>query len=232
MKPVKHSNDRITRRKALAIFLPTISASFLISQPSSAIDTLFKPNPLTNPILEKFRIWDQEDVNNIRYSGELAPGSPRENESYAKMLVPILQIQEDILTLDHLIHQPNGEGLGDADVILSKPYFQKVRFKKIFNNFGDNIYYSDPDRANIYLGGGAAPQNEQTISYLLRNEILTNVENLQAEVTYLKKEQQLLHSLDVEDSYFYIKASKDAFQKYLQSIPPDILSKSKAISLQ
>ena len=70
----------------------------------------------------------------------------------------------------------------------------EVEAKKTFNAFADNIYYSDPDRANAYLGGGAVPKNEQSIAYLLRNDILTNVESLQAEVTYLIKEQKKIES--------------------------------------
>ena len=45
-----------------------------------------------------------------------------------------------------------------------------------FKHKADNIYYSDPDRANAYLGGGAVPKNEQSIAYLLRNDVLTNLE--------------------------------------------------------
>lgn len=222
-------NNAANRRKVLFNFFPTLSACTLISQPSHATDRLFKPNPLTNPVLEKIRIWEQDEADNIRYNGELAPGSPKGRDSYAKMLAPILQIQKDINTVDDLIHEPNGDGLGQAEKILSKSYFQKIPFKRIFNNFADNIYYSDPDRANLYLGGGAIPQTEQSISYLLRNEILTNIENLQAEVTYLIKEKKLLHSLETEDLFTYSKTSKDALTRYMQLVPPDELAKAQEL---
>ena len=62
--------------------------------------------------------------------------------------------------------------------ILSHEIFVKIQFKKAFNAFADNIYYSDPDRANLYLGGGAVPQSTQTLAYLLRNDVLTNVEDM------------------------------------------------------
>jgi len=88
--------------------------------------------------------------------------------------------------------------LDEAGKILSKLIFEKKNFKKTFNTFADNIYSSDPDRATLYLEGGATPKNEQSIAYLLRNGILTNVENLQAEqdisraeVAYLIKEKRL-----------------------------------------
>lgn len=62
--------------------------------------------------------------------------------------------------------------------ILAKEIFVKIQFKKAFNAFADNIYYSDPDRANLYLGGGAVPQSTQTLAYLLRNDVLTNTEDM------------------------------------------------------
>ena len=58
--------------------------------------------------------------------------------------------------------------------------------------FADNniiMYYSDPDRANLYLGGGAIPKMTQSVrAYLLRTELLTNVVDLKAEVQYLTEE--------------------------------------------
>lgn len=58
----------------------------------------------------------------------------------------------------------------------------------MFNAFADNIYYStDSERANAYLGGGAAPTTQQTTQYLLRNEILANVEISVLELDYLIK---------------------------------------------
>lgn len=87
-------------------------------------------------------------------------------------------------------------------------------------SIADNIYYSDPDRANLYLGGGATPKNEQSIAYLLRNDILTNVENLQAEVVYLIKEQKAGNPPETEDLYKYAKIAKDGMKKYLDLVPP------------
>ena len=84
----------------------------------------------------------------------------------------------------------------------------------------DNIYYSDPDRANLYLGGGAVPKNEQSIAYLLRNDVLTNIENLQAEVAYLIKEKKAGNPLETEDLYSYCNICKDGMSKYLDLVPP------------
>ena len=84
----------------------------------------------------------------------------------------------------------------------------------------DNIYYSDPDRANAYLGGGAVPKNEQSIAYLIRNDILTNLENLQAEIEYLIKERKVGNALEVEDLYLYADTCKSGMKKYLELVPP------------
>jgi hypothetical protein len=54
--------------------------------------------------------------------------------------------------------------------------------KLVFNTYSDNIFYSDPERSNIYLKGGATPTNNQSILYLARNEIISRVEDLVAEV--------------------------------------------------
>ena len=88
------------------------------------------------------------------------------------------------------------------------------------NSIADNIYYSDPDRANLYLAGGALPKNEQSLAYLLRNDILTNVEALQAEVTFELKERKSGNPLDVEDLYQYSEDARLGMSKYLDLVPP------------
>jgi len=213
-----------TRRQALSKFLFTVSgistSVVTFSSPAVAKEELFKPNVLTNGFLEKLRILEQAEADNIQYKGELAPGSSPEKAAYVQMLIPILVIGKDIDELDKLVHEPDGGGLDEAGKILSKTAFEKKNFKKTFNAFADNIYYSDPDRANLYLGGGATPKNEQSIAYLLRNDILTNVENLQAEVVYLIKEQKAGNPPETEDLYKYAKIAKDGMKKYLDLVPP------------
>jgi len=228
-----NSNNEYTRRKTLSFVFITagLLSNVSFSNPAVAKDALFKPNPLTNGLLEKLRIIEQAEADNLKYDGELAPGTPLEKTAYAKMLVPILAIRQDIDELDKLVHSPDGEGLKEAEIILSKPAFEKKGFKKIFNAFADNIYYSDPDRANLYLGGGATPKNEQSIAYLLRNEILTNVENLQAEVIYLIKERKAENPIEVEDLYLYTKLAKDGMKKYLDIVPPtELIAAEKILS--
>uniref|UniRef100_A0A7S2IB95 Uncharacterized protein n=1 Tax=Helicotheca tamesis TaxID=374047 RepID=A0A7S2IB95_9STRA len=226
-----------SRRKALS-FITTATASVLasaVAEPASARDELFKPNPLTNPVLEKVRIWNQAEADNISYGGELAPGSIKGRAAYAKLLVPILGIEKDLLAANELVRVPDGKGLTQANDILSKSEFEKISFKKIFNAFADNIYYSDPDRANLYLGGGATPKNEQSIAYLLRNDVLTNVEALQAEITYLIKQKKNIEAgteegpLETEDLYVYAQTAVDGMKKYLELVPPGELKMGREL---
>jgi len=215
----------ISRRDIFSCVLPCAFAAtsmILQPQPSQAKDELFKKNPLTNSLLEQIRILEQAEADNIKYGGELAPGSPKGRDEYAKLLVPILDIQSDLDQVQELVRDETNRvsSLAKADTILSKPQYEKLRFKKTFNAFADNIYYSDPDRANAYLGGGAVPKNEQSIAYLLRNDVLTNIENLQAEVAYLIKEGKAGNELEVDDLYMYAKSCADGMVKYLELVPP------------
>ena len=102
-----------------------------------------------------------------------------------------------------------------------------------FNAFADNIYYSDPDRANLYLGGGAEPTSSQSLAYLLRNDILTNIEDMRAEVKFLLKElekngvDEALNELD--EIYGLNKVANEAMQKYLALVPPNELKSARGI---
>ena len=111
-----------------------------------------------------------------------------------------------------------------------------------FNAFADNIYYSDPDRANLYLGGGAIPKNTQSIAYLLRNDVLTSVEDMRAEVTYLLKQLSKMASgtkvvvggeegegvLDLDEISKLSKTAGEGMYKYLDLVPPEELEVAKA----
>lgn len=118
-------------------------------------EVLFKKNPLLNPILEQIRIWEQAEADNIKYGGELERGDAGNKgkvDAYPKLLVPILQIAYELERMNQLIQSRNG--YAEAMTIINQPKYQKILFKRTFNAYADNIYYSDPDRANLYLAGG------------------------------------------------------------------------------
>lgn len=134
-------DSSMDRRKAFMSFASkstTLASLFTSIQPANAADDrLFKPNPLTNPVLEKIRMWEQVEADDIKYGGELAaPGSPKGQDAYAKLLVPILRIQTDLVKVDNLVRLENGSGLDDSMKILNQAFFEKTQFKKIFNAFG------------------------------------------------------------------------------------------------
>ena len=207
----------------------------LTSMPSSASarDELFKPNPLTNPVLEKLRILEQAEKDNIQYDGELEKGDAGNKgkvDAYPALLVPILNIESDLNEVRSLVRsggesKPSKEAMSKALAILQQPTYEKINFKKTFNRYGDNIYYNDPDRANLYLGGGATPKTEQSIAYLLRNDILTNMENLRAELEYLIKSDEN----DTEYLFSYADICSSAMKKYLAQVPPNQLEEAKRI---
>lgn len=215
------------RRGAISTLLA--AAALLPAGAAMAEDKLFRPNPLTNGVLEQMRIWNQEEADTIQYGGELAPGDAGNKgkvEAYPRLLVPIVQIANDLTTVNTLVRVPDASdrtaAWTKAQTILAQPQYQKLAFKKTFNAYGDNIYYSDPDRANAYLGGGAAPKSEQSMAYLLRNDVLTNLENLQAELDYLLK-PSTPDTEGPDDLYLYAKTAKTAMDKYLTLAPPNEL---------
>jgi hypothetical protein len=216
------------RRHLLAVGASTfgLATSMMMTPLSSqADDTLFRPNPLTNKVLEQMRIWDQAEADQLKYGGELERGDAKlaSTEQYAQLLVPILTISNELQRLDKLIHQDNE--LLQAQKLLSQSMFDKVQFKKTFNSFADNIYYSDPDRANVYLAGGAVPKAEQSLAYLLRNDILTNIEDMQAEVDYLVKNT----NESKDDLYLLSKKALAAIEEYLRIVPPVEIDKAKSL---
>jgi len=96
--------------------------------------------------LSQIRIWEQAEADNIRYGGELEMGDAGNKgkvDAYPKLLVPILQIQKDLQQVYALVQQDPSQW-NKAQQILSQQKYDKIAFKKIFNAYGDNIYYSDP----------------------------------------------------------------------------------------
>lgn len=189
-------------------------------------DALFRRNPLTNPLLEKIRIWNQAEADEMKYGGELERGEaekdivardgtgtiPIDNNNksyqdtkesyYGRLLIPILVMADELEQVNQIVQQTSTPAaasataipspaptlrllLQQAQEILSQSKYNSMEFKKVFNAYGDNIYYTDPDRANLYLGGGAIPKTSQSLAYLLRNSILTNIQDMRAEIDYL-----------------------------------------------
>eukprot|EP00613_Pedinella_sp_CCMP2098_P061758 CAMPEP_0171984736 /NCGR_PEP_ID=MMETSP0993-20121228/273983_1 /TAXON_ID=483369 /ORGANISM="non described non described, Strain CCMP2098" /LENGTH=259 /DNA_ID=CAMNT_0012637569 /DNA_START=86 /DNA_END=865 /DNA_ORIENTATION=- len=178
-----HSYMGFTRRRLIF----GGSAAALVGVAPQQASAAERNNILMSKPLEKFRILRQEAADNLQYDGELAPINVDESlRSPTTLLVPIVRINTIVRQVRDSIDDPgNWEGLRKT---LNSPPLSKVEFKKAFNAYADNIYYSaGSERANAYLAGGASPTTQQTTQYLLRNEILANVEISVLELDYLIK---------------------------------------------
>ena len=86
----------------------------------------------------------------------------------------------------------------------------------------------------------ATPKSIQSLAYLLRNEILDNLDNLRAELQYQLRtgKQQTLdngssnNNDDSEEVRQLISAAYTAMQKYMEIIPPNELQSAMAILMQ
>jgi len=133
-----------------ASFSPALAAT-------SSDSPLFKPNPLTNGVLEQIRIWEQDQADNLKYDGVLErgdAGNKGQTSAYPQLLVPILVMARELDVVTGAVGDPSRYAA--ALRLLQQPKYSKLEFKRVFNAFADNIYYSDPDRANLYLAGGGA----------------------------------------------------------------------------
>ena len=219
----------LSRRQWIAVATAITTTVTTTSQPSQAADDrLFRPNPLTNPLLEQLRIWEQAEADTLNYGGELEAGDAGNKgqvQAYPRLLVPILQIAHDVEHVSTLVTTTNN--YPTALAILQQPYYETLAFKKIFNAYGDNIYYADPDRANVYLGGGATPKTEQSLAYLLRNELLTSLQDLRAELEYVIRNQD--DTGDDDDVPKYAQAALSAIRSYLDLVPPQELQTAQQL---
>ena len=135
-------------QKISLVFLSSSFAAVSVApQQADAASDLFKPNPLTNPVLEQMRIFNQDEVDNIKYGGELESGSakPAAFDQYVQLLQPILTVERDLLTIDQLLNgkcSTNEDYVAlfeKVDAILSNSQYDKINFKRNFNAFADNI---------------------------------------------------------------------------------------------
>lgn len=131
----------------------------------------------------------------------------------AQLLAPIAEMSDELRRVQTLVKDKNEWPAALA--IMQNPKYDKPNFKKTFNAFGDNVGNVPREGGG---SGGSAPKTAQSLAYLLRNDLLTNLENLAAELEYLIKNDD-----DVEDLYKYSNAVVAAMQKYLNIAPPGVL---------
>ena len=183
-------------------------------------------NFLTNPVLETFRKLDQLD-----------PDENVENQSNKAILfVPIQRISNDLNNCRDLLCELRSKAISDGGVeqsllamksTLESSEYQDIYFKKIFNRYSDNIFYSNSDQANLYLGGGSLPNSRQTQQYMLRNDILTGVQNTREDIQELIEKGVNAQSL--ADAIDDIDASISSLEEYIGLCDPQDVELAKKI---
>lgn len=182
-------------------------------------------NILTSKALEFLRIQRQLEAD--EQYGTLA--DPTQQPTIDR-LAGVLAVMEAFGNLRPMIEQ---RSYARVVTILSEPPFDKKSFKRIFNAYTDNVYYSDPDRANVYLLGGAVPTTGQTMSYLYRNDALDHIDELRDDLIYLLDENAPSSSKedDLRDALATHDKVTAAFQSYLNLVPPtDITDARRRLS--
>jgi hypothetical protein len=223
--------------EAMAASAAAVSPSPSVSDKSPFFRKADRPM-LTSSLLEQYRIWDQDMADTLKYGGELERGDAANKgrvDAYPELLVPIVRMQNDLAHIQSLVSSTNGAVVGpdewkQVQRIVTQPPYETKMFKTIFNAYGDNIYYSDPDRANLYLAGGATPKNEQSIAYLLRNDLLTAVQNVQVEVDYCLSHVDAARQEN--DVALYASQAADSLKHYLDLVPPRELDRARALLLE
>lgn len=174
---------------------------------------------LTARWLEEARVLLQDQADAVQYGGELAPGGPPPQVP-ALSLVPILQIQVELQRCRAFLRD---ESMWPKVLsMISTGPFEPIEFKRIFNQYSDNIYYSSGStEANLYLLGGATPSSRQTTQYLLRNEILRLIVELVDEIKFQQGQPPNSRESSVMEEYLLGALSN--LDEYLRLAPPEEL---------
>ena len=168
---------------------------------------------LTNPVLEAMRKIDQMDMD-IEKSNQKA-----------LILYPIIEISKEIEQVKSKliainINENEKALVNEIQSILASPKYVPKEFKKIFNRYSDNIFYQDPRRANLYLGGGAIPDSSMTQKYLYRNVALTSIEYLKDDMNTIIKENKWGDQVAIDDAMEDADDAIDAFDNYFKLCDP------------
>ena len=130
----------------------------------------------SNKILETIRKMDQFDDDDQVTS--------KTNTVF--LLLPIVELEGEFDSMKDLFDKSKEDTtIPTIKSILLQEKYSTVNLKKMFNRYSDNIYYTDPNRANIYLAGGALPDSMQTQRYLLRNDVITFMGNVREDFEQL-----------------------------------------------
>jgi len=182
--------------------------------------------------LETLRILLQDEADAVQYGGSegLAPGGAPPASGIT--LIPIVQMFQTLKKWQPVLNTFDAGAWAEVQLTISSGDFATVEFKRRFNAFSDNIYYSSESaEANAYMLGGATPSNAQTYQYLYRNEALKQLADLREEIAYQTK--LMPEQRDVEVAQEYMAATLKAFEQYLKLAPPEQLKVARvALNLE
>ena len=168
---------------------------------------------LTNPVLETMRKMDQVDNDENENSNQKA-----------LLLYPIIEISKEIEQIKSKLSSINDNEkviVNEIQSTLASSKYNSKEFKKIVNRYSDNIFYQDPRRANLYLGGGAIPDSSMTQKYLYRNVALTSIEDLKDDINTIIKENRYNDKIIIDDTIDDINEIIDALDNYIKLCDPN-----------
>jgi len=139
-----------SRKELLRGALASGAAAFSSATSADAAGLPWERDVTSKPLqarwLEKVRILLQDEADATQYGGELAPGGPPVGLPYLS-LVPIVQMQTTLVRSREAV--ANQKEWPAVIKLLSTGSFETIEFKRVFNQFSDNIYYSsDTNEAN------------------------------------------------------------------------------------
>lgn len=144
------------------------------------------------------------------------------------LLTPIVEMEGEVACVCDLFNSKEDAKLATIKSVVLQDKYTTPHIKKMFNRYSDNIYYTDPAKANLYLAGGALPDSMQTQRYLLRNDIITFMDNVRDDFKQLteKDTKQLDEQLyaDIKDDVDQVAV---ALKEYLQCTNADELAAAR-----
>ena len=211
----------ISRRAVVTCGASSCAAAALLPTPAIATNA-FAPPPerkgLQSRWLESVRIFLQDEADAVQYGGQeaLAPGGPPAANPGLR-LIPIVQMQATLRKAAPMVE--DFEQWSTLRQLVTTGSFETREFKRIFNLYADNIYYtSETAEANAYLLGGATPSTSQTTQYLLRNEALKQLGELSDEIVY--QQGLTADKRETEVAREYMQKLLKVFDEYLALAPP------------
>ncbi|KAG5182697.1 hypothetical protein JKP88DRAFT_199093 [Tribonema minus] len=110
---------------------------------------------------------------------------------------------------------PDVEHWPEAAALLRNQRFDKKPMKVTFNAYSDRVSTGQAGQE------GASPSGLQTMRYLTRNDIISNVDSLRFELDYLIREREKGEAGDADtaDLSKYMRAVLSGFEAYFKLLP-------------